>query len=501
MPIWQRPFLFLAWFFSAMAGRFEEWLFTRRLRLLAEGIPALFVAGACLAVLPRGGSGLTVQMQERYSAAIEEAIRSNDLDTAELFLHKLLQLNDKRADVRYRLALLAERRGQRERAATLMAELAPDNHTGHAGAHLWRAKQLLASKREWTSPEIDIVVHHLQGAQRDPVSHDEAANLLGQLYMARQQYAEAAAQFSELVKSKPHLGLMLAKAYLGQGNQHLVKRELASTVEHLQKQLQQNPGNSDIRLWLAEAYRMQGLLEQADQTLRGGLDGDQAQRFRLALADLCVLRFDTASTEKDASPDARFEYLEEALQLVPNHQRALVRLAGFVKHEGEQGSIARAEVERALASGKAAALLHMVLGTKAAQDRDLAVAKLHLSQARELEPNSPVILNNLAWVMAHQDPPQLKDALVLINTARHQAPQDPRIRETRGQILVKLERWQEALVDLEIALRDLAGNPELHATLALVYEKLGDKQMAEQHRQRTDAQPKPTAPLIDPEGE
>ena len=62
-------------------------------------------------------------------------------------------------------------------------------------------------------------------------------------------------------------------------------------------------------------------------------------------------------------------------------------------------------------------------------------------------------------------------------------PSNPHYRETRGQILIQLERWGDAASELEIALNGMPDNKPIHQSLALAYEKLGRSEAARMHRQ------------------
>ncbi len=63
-------------------------------------------------------------------------------------------------------------------------------------------------------------------------------------------------------------------------------------------------------------------------------------------------------------------------------------------------------------------------------------------------------------------------------------PDHPYFRDTRGQILVKLGRYQDAIPDLEVALQAPELAKDVHRALALAYEGLGLKDLAEAHRLR-----------------
>src|SRR5438445_652901 len=78
-------------------------------------------------------------------------------------------------------------------------------------------------------------------------------------------------------------------------------------------------------------------------------------------------------------------------------------------------------------------------------------ARTHLEQAFRLAPQEGLVANNLAWLLAQPPSPDLPRALALIDSVLARWPDQPNYLETRGQILVKLQRWNEALADLEMA--------------------------------------------------
>src|SRR5205823_4094587 len=105
-----------------------------------------------------------------------------------------------------------------------------------------------------------------------------------------------------------------------------------------------------------------------------------------------------------------------------------------------------------LAKGQGSVSLNLVLGIDAFERGKLDQAKQYLEQAYKLDPAGPVLANNLAWVLAHTNPPDLDRALAIINTVIERQPKDARFRETRGQVLAKIGRWHEAITDLQAAL-------------------------------------------------
>jgi tetratricopeptide (TPR) repeat protein len=481
MVNWRRPIYFLVWCIEAPGLWVQAWFFTRTPRWLVQGLPAVFVAGACVTVMANFGIRPRVHVLDRYNAAIDDAMRRGDYEAAELYLHKLLQLDESRADVRYRLAQLAQLRGEWTRAGDMMEQLAPTDSTGHPGAHFWVAKQQLATQQRFTEAQTDQLIHHLTAALHLPTAAAEAHALLGQLYVARRDYDQAVEHFSAIVDAEPRWRLVLAKAHLAHGNRSRAHRELSKACEEFQKQVGADSDNVNARLALAEAWALQDNLDKAERILIDGLGGSDALRVRQALAAVYVMRFDSEGL-RQRDEGARLALLESALQYAPNHIDALLRLTTYLKHDGPEREAAKERIEEALAEGKAPAIVHLVLGTNAAQEGNMALAKMHLEQAYRLEPQASVVLNNLAWVLARQDPPQYEEALMLASEALDRSPNNAEIRETRGQILARMERWSEALVDLELALGKMPDNAALHKTVAEAYSKLGNDSMAERHR-------------------
>ena len=114
---------------------------------------------------------------------------------------------------------------------------------------------------------------------------------------------------------------------------------------------------------------------------------------------------------------------------------------------------------------------------------------MHWEQAARLDPSMPAYANNLAWALAISPEPDLPRALATIDPVVARYPNDPRFRETRGQVLAKLGRWKDALPDLQSALLVYSGSRELHRALAATYDHLEAPGMAAEHRRRADQPP------------
>ncbi|MCA9260770.1 MAG: hypothetical protein KDA61_16265, partial [Planctomycetales bacterium] len=98
------------------------------------------------------------------------------------------------------------------------------------------------------------------------------------------------------------------------------------------------------------------------------------------------------------------------------------------------------------------------------------------------EPRRAVLWNNLAWVLLHRDLPDLTAAHDASMRACELAPNEPRFRETRGQIYLKLEQWPQAIADLEYAVGQMPDYREGRLSLARAYDAVGELEKAAEQR-------------------
>jgi predicted Zn-dependent protease len=190
------------------------------------------------------------------------------------------------------------------------------------------------------------------------------------------------------------------------------------------------------------------------------------------------------SLDRDAKASAgeKLRLLDQGLRYDPRNTDLLNRLAAAVRFQGEEADQARAALQGILARGEGSAMAHFALGVDAWQRGDHSASTVHLEEAQRLSPEAPVIANNLAWVLCQGPPENLARALELSNIALKRSPDNPSFHGTRGEVLVRLGRWKEALPDLEAALPRNPKDPLLHKRLAEVYDKLGVPAMAAEHQ-------------------
>lgn len=118
-------------------------------------------------------------------------------------------------------------------------------------------------------------------------------------------------------------------------------------------------------------------------------------------------------------------------------------------------------------------------------------ARAFYARLIEKEPRDASALNNLAGLMYKFPPRDLNESLRLVDRALEVAPTNLIILETRGQILARMGRLDEARQILEKALPVLPREWNLHNTIAQLYDRLGETKNAAAHRSILETIPKP----------
>ncbi|MDG1874881.1 MAG: hypothetical protein P8J27_13280, partial [Mariniblastus sp.] len=106
----------------------------------------------------------------------------------------------------------------------------------------------------------------------------------------------------------------------------------------------------------------------------------------------------------------------------------------------------------------------------------------HIEKAYELDPRFGVVANNLAWFLVNDtENPDLDRAFELSSEVVKRFPNNPAMLDTHATVLMKQEKYDEALVHFEKALAVIRDKKIMHTKLAFVYEKLGMDDMKEVH--------------------
>ena len=270
------------------------------------------------------------------------------------------------------------------------------------------------------------------------------------------------------------------------------REQAGQSVKHFLNHSKDDPHNVNAWLRLAECEVMLRRFQQATAHLNEGIVYSHDDRLKKRLSAVYVDWANAMSRDPKATPASKLDILLRARRHAPKNEIILTRLASLAGTDTPEAKPAWAALQDVLHSKQAPFSVYFVLGNDALVKKDYESAKLHFEHANKLNSDNPVVLNNLAWLLANTIPHDYARALEAADAAIKKLD-NPEIRETRGQILVKMKRWQDALVDLELALKAMPKRPEIHTALATVYQNLNKPDLALKYRQLS-GQPAPQMP-------
>lgn len=477
----------ISWPFTASgnilrrSGRIAlDWWRSAGFRYFLQGLPAVCTAIAV------GIFALNVRMTPAtaalnpYRIQAGEALQQKNYERARICFERLTQLDPTNSEYRFGLVQTLAALNQRDQLEAILEQLAPGDKQGYAKAHLVRARLILGSGKATPETLIQAERHLIRTLQGEPDMID-AHVMLAVLYQQTGRGEKAEQHLKAASKVLPEYNLALARLYESRGRKDEALRLAKESANYFSTQSRANVDNHTARIGWAHALTLLDNYKEAFDILEQGLTMTLNPLYRREMAALLVLWSDKEAAAN--KPGSQLILLDRALQLDPNVQGVPDRLLKLSNtKDPADAEKARAMMRSMLAQGKSPDLIHMVQGLDAWQRGKTEEARQELEQAYKLNPNAVVVANNLAWTLAHSDPPNLPRALEVIDSVLKQAPNVLRFRDTRGHILARMGRWKEALVDLEAALPALEDKQNSHRMLAKAYAELGNKEMAAEHQ-------------------
>ncbi len=445
------------------------------------GLPAVLVGLIPLGMLAIGSLTPKRQRLQAYDAAAASALERKDFEAAEIYFRRMAILDESAPSTLHGLALTAIGQKDIDRARSLMRRIAPEDAAGHPRAHLWLAKDILKRGSLLSSQTEEIVEHHLVQALAGVVQRAEAHALLGEHYVKRGKVEQAIPHLEQAVTKWPTLRLTLAQLYEMHGRMPAARDAAHEARELLRELAESEPQQLDHRIQLAWCEALLGNFEQAVEILEKNLTSSDPERLHQALVAVHLRWANDVVAREEGDLGKQLDLLNRALHYGPDNPQVLNLLADLATRDWDRTRDAWAALQQALTKGDAPATVHLILGTWTLEQGDIEKGLMHLELANERNPEMPIVLNNLAWGLAHQEEPDLERALQLAEAAKKLSDR-PEIYHTIGTILARLGRHRQAVTELEDALRAFPKYPKIHASLAELYEHFGDAELADLHR-------------------
>ncbi|MCP4171916.1 MAG: hypothetical protein GY758_14210 [Fuerstiella sp.] len=234
-------------------------------------------------------------------------------------------------------------------------------------------------------------------------------------------------------------------------------------------------------LLLLQALRLDEALAFIRDRRQDVPDAEQGPLNRIHAKVLITMVDQLLGAPTDES-EAAFNLLKESVSVAPQEQSALIRLASISCSTLSAAADADSLLTEILADGSSNASVYTYIGTEALRGNQFQKARRNLETARRLDPQNPMVLNNLALAASRGPSPDYDYALSLVASVLELLPDHPDALSTRAEILLAMERWEEADRDLQLALPDRPSSQNVRRLLVLVNEKLGNQALADRHR-------------------
>ena len=411
-------------------------------------------------------------IHNRYADEVQQAMHQGDFKKAKTYFTRIMQDNELTQPQKLQWMVVLAKTGEPDKAEQILDELAPDDGVGYARAHRAKALRIAFSRKDKNAPlPLKQLENHLTRSRDNSPMIQQAWAIY---YRAVDNPDKAIEALQAAAQEDPTYYIAIAK-YEAELNRPEDRQETLQNAERQFSQLlEQEPSNSKVRWLLANSLSQQSRFDDAQEILVEGMTINPDRTMRMAHAEFFTRRYDLEKSGQNRM-GKRISYLFRALAAVPNHvpiYERLIKLADENNSDGDNFVRVRDKLNQLIAGDEPNPMAHFALSNILWQHGELEKATVHLELAHKIAPKFTIVLNNLAWVLTHKDPPELDRALELAKQAVQYSPKDGRYRDTLGTIYFKLEQYKDAVAELELALPMVENKIAVRQKLVTAYTKL-----------------------------
>ena len=461
-----------------------RWIATRPTTRIVVAVPALLgLAAVSILFIERYVRG-SVHRKSTYLQRLLASEKAEKWDAALLHAQVLSDMSPENLDWFFESAAIKERLGNEEEANATMKILA-DTY-GSARAAYWLATHSFDLNKlpTWTAEDHAQFRKCMKIALESPesVGMEQRKMTMAKYMLGTANPADALAYITPLVPEFPELALSAAIIHKSLGNISESKRFAATATSYLEAELDANVESAPIRTSLVASLILQEREEEAFQSLESGYQLSKNPSLLAMQSEPLLLWAQRLKREgrDEQTLLQRLTLISKAVEIAPNQNSVMESLFEIAMEcRNSQNASIRSLLPTTL-KGANPGVLHFVRGTIATLDGDFEKAEKYLSLAAQGGKPMPGVLNNLAIAISGKKDGNQEQALRCAEMALSQMPNHPYLLETRGQILAKLNRPNEAIRDLEVAIQTEELKSGALPTLVECYKKIGLPEM-EQH--------------------
>ncbi len=372
--------------------------------------------------------------------------------------------------------------------------------------------QLKAIGAELNADSLRSAIDYWAGKVDANAEDTQSRVLLSQLWSIAGDYQKAADTLLPAVGQKPELALSYARLLANMDQFDVAENALEPQIQAAKTKLDANPKDVEAAGLLAECLLALGrssevrtllvAFAEKPETSRVPSDGrlatlfgqaslaeyDRISGYKVASATDPVASLAGVSVPAGMNGQLAIELLTDGLQSSAVTVLAIDRLARLTLSEHPVAERAEQLVLQLRLEGDFGAKVLNLIGTNALVLKRYEKAKTYLEMANtQLRGRDPMVLNNLATCLVRSTgagKESLQRALDLANQTLTMLPDHPDALSTRGEILVAMSRWNDAIADLTQSLKLRRNNPEVHRLLEKAYRAINDIPMADEHARK-----------------
>src|SRR5581483_4467654 len=436
-----------------------------------------------------------LQVKKNY---IQLLIVKNRLDDATRLNGEILKASPSDGEALLYKAQILNRQGQPDQAANVLQTVIkndPDNATAHyhLGAALDQMGNPVRAESEWRDavrlrPDLVDAQRALANIAMRRGDMVQLADIATQIVNAQptapdgyllRAISEMNRKDADAAETDIRTAISLAPqdsgGYIQLGNLRQLQKRFAESEKFYQDALTRDPASGEALSGLMNLYVSQ---KQVDKALAAG----NAQVARVpnnsVFHDLLgTVLFDSKKDFKAA--EAEFN---TAIQLDKKNADAQLKLGQLMVAEGAPER-AIATYQQALQDNSRDVRFYVLIGELCESRKDWTNAKLYYQKALEIQPENPIVSNNLAYVLLEEGG-NIDLALSMAQTARRGMPDNPSTADTLGWAYYQKGVYGSAIDLFKDALKKSPANPTYHYHLGLAYQKSDQPGLAREHLQR-----------------
>ncbi len=320
-----------------------------------------------------------------------------------------------------------------------------------------------------------IVVNKLTEVLEEEPDNQTAKNLLAQVYLFSKKVDEAEALFRELFEVEPSYYKFLDKLLRDEDREAEAVEIVEQALARYRARLEEEPDNLKVLVIIADCHVLLDEFDEAaaklEQQLENATNAQQKKGIEKTLASVFMAYALSLAPQIADATEVREQYMilvRKAYGYDPTNQAALIELTRHACADYPDSVQALELYDVRKQPNQAPDQALQLAGTWEVLNGDRELGVRLLETAVEKNPRNHEAANNLAFTIRDDN---LHRALYLANLALANQPTNVNYLDTRIKILMKMENYGDAVVDLNTAIRLDKENPKFYRLMAECYRQ------------------------------